>query len=307
MLSPATQMQSDSASIEIARISAFMCGFSLEATRPSAADIEALRKAAPTGTHVYLSAVPRQSLSGLCDHAIALRRAGFEPVPHLAARRIADRGALDAFLARIRSEASVRRVLVIAGDQDEVAGPFADARDLIESGLLQKYQIAEIGLSGYPQGHPRIPPAALERALAAKAEAAEQSGLRVHIVTQFSFDPQAILRWLARLRDLGYGQPVRIGMAGPTDLATLLRYAARCGVRASASSAARQAGLFRKLFGVSTPDTIVRSLARACGGGEIAAHFFSFGGPGAAARWAAAVEAGRITLDPGEGFSVVPP
>ncbi len=307
MLSPATQMQSGHGSVEIARISAFMRGFSLEATRPSAADIEALRKAAPAGTHVYLSAVPRQSLSSLCGHALALRRAGFEPVPHLAARRIADRGELDAFLARIRAEASVRRVLVIAGDQDEVAGPFADARDLIESGLLQKHQIAEIGLSGYPQGHPRIAPLALERALAAKAEAAEQSGLRVHIVTQFGFDPQAIRLWLLRLRDLGFEQPVRIGMAGPTDLATLLRYAARCGVRASVGGAARQAGLLRKLFGVSTPDAIVRGLAQAYGGGEVAAHFFSFGGVGAAARWAAAVEAGRITLDNGEGFSVAPP
>src|SRR6516165_9784126 len=53
-------------------------------------------------------------------------------------------------------------------------------------------------------------------------------GLAVHIVTQFGFDAQAILQWIARLREFGVEHPVRIGLAGPTNLATLLRYAQRC-------------------------------------------------------------------------------
>lgn len=291
----------------ISRIAAFMRGFSLEATRPKAGEIEDLRRSAPSGTPVYLSALPGRALAETIEQASALRNAGFEPVPHLAARNIESRSALDAFLARLAGEAQVRRILVIAGDRDGPSGPFADAREIIEGGLLQKHGITDVGISGYPEGHPRIRLETLDRALAAKVEAAEQSGLKVHIVTQFGFDPQAILLWIARLRDLGFEQPVRVGMAGPTDLTKLLRFAARCGVRASAGSAARQAGLLKKLFGVSTPDAIVRALAQAEGLGDVTAHLFSFGGLAASARWARAAADGRITLENGEGFSVTPP
>jgi hypothetical protein len=41
--------------------------------------------------------------------------------------------------------------------------------------------------------------------------------------------------------------------------------------------------------------------------GEIAPHFFSFGGLAQAARWGAAVEERRIALEPGAGFRVEPP
>jgi methylenetetrahydrofolate reductase (NADPH) len=101
--------------------------------------------------------------------------------------------------------------------------------------------------------------------------------------------------------------PVRIGMAGPAGVATLLRYAARCGVKASAAGAARHAGLVKHLFGGATPDAIIRTLAEAGSNGrlgDIAAHFFSFGGVDTTARWAAAAAAGRIALDPKDGFAV---
>ena len=72
-----------------------------------------------------------------------------------------------------------------------------------------------------------------------------------------------ILAWIARLRAFGLEQPVRIGLAGPTSLADALRYAQRCGVRASAQVLARQAGLVRQLFALSAPDALVRAFADA--------------------------------------------
>jgi methylenetetrahydrofolate reductase (NADPH) len=130
----------------------------------------------------------------------------------------------------------------------------------------------------------------------------------VHIVTQFCFDAPAIVTWIARLRDFGIEHPVRVGLAGPTSLATLLRYAKRCGVRASAQGLARQAGLLRQLFAMSTPDALVRTLAERRGElGEIAPHFFSFGGLALTARWAAAVAERRIAIEGCEGFRVEPP
>jgi methylenetetrahydrofolate reductase (NADPH) len=289
------------------RIVNLLRGFSIEATRPNAADLEALTLAAPANTAVYLSAVPTRPLSDLVDYAAAVRSAGFEPVPHIAARNLASAGALDELLAQLAERASVRRLLVIAGDSDQ-AQSYAGAIEVIESGLLQRHGIGEVGIAGYPEGHPRISLEALDRALAAKVEAAGQTGLETHIVTQFGFSAERIVSWILRLRDLGIEQPVHIGMAGPTNLASLMRYARRCGVAASAQGLTRQAGLLKHLFGASTPDDIIRGVAEASGPlGDISAHFFSFGGIGATARWATAAAAGRFVLDRADGFQVEPP
>jgi len=287
----------------------FVRGFSLEATRPSAEDIAVLAAVARPGTRVYVSAVPTRPVQDAIEAVASLRAAGFEPVPHLAVRNFATARELDDFLARV-GEAGVRRVLVIAGDRDQPSGDFRSSIEVIDGGALQRHGIVEIGIAGYPDGHPRISEQDLERSLAEKIHVAETTGMAVHIVTQFCFDAPTILKWIGRLRDFGVEHPVRVGLPGPTNLATLLRYARRCGVRASAQGLARQAGLVRQLFAMSTPDVLVRAIAEARAHkhlGEIAPHFFSFGGLAQAARWAAAVAEHRIALEPSAGFRVEPP
>jgi len=57
-----------------------------------------------------------------------------------------------------------------------------------------------------------------------------------------------------------------------------------------------------------TPDAVLRPLAEASAQlGDVAPHIFSFGGLATAARWTAAVAAGRIALDRADGFMVEPP
>ncbi len=92
---------------------------------------------------------------------------------------------------------------------------------------------------------------------------------------------------------------MRIGLAGPTSLTTLMRYAKRCGVRASTQGLARNAGLIKHLLGAAAPDAIIRALIEANRDGElgdIAPHLFSFGGIGATARWAAAAAGGSGSI-----------
>jgi len=288
----------------VQRIAAFMAGFSIEATRPSDADIAAmalLRR----GTRVYLSAPPNRPVDESVAAAIRLRAAGFEPVPHLAVRNFGSVAAFDDVLARLTAEAGVDSVLVIAGDRGE-CGPFRRAIDAIDSGLLRRRGIRTVGIAGYPQGHPRIGDEELDRALAEKIAAAEAIGLIVEIVTQFCFDAQALLDFIARLRAFGFDHRLRIGLVGPTSLAALLRYASRCGVRASAQALARRAGLMRQMFALTTPDDLVRTLAEAAPAG-IVPHFFSFGGIAATNRWARAVADGGIALDASGGFRVEAP
>ena len=290
----------------IRAISEFMRGYSIEATRPTADDVAALSGIVPVETSVYVSAVPTQRADEAVEHASRLRQSGFEPVPHIAVRAFESVGAVDRFLERLAAEAGVRQVLVIAGDRDPPAGSLRGALDVIDSGLLQRHGIREVAIAGYPEGHPRIPGDELDRALADKIAAAQATGLRLHIVTQFCFDADAIIGWIRRLRDFGFDAPVRIGLAGPTSLPTLMRYASRCGVSASMHGLARHAGLMRQLFAMSAPDAIVRALAAERERlGEVRAHFFSFGGLGRTARWASAVELGHIALA-GQGFRVEP-
>jgi len=293
----------------IDRIVALARGWSLEATAPTDLEIAALRTLLRPRTQVYLTAVPRRDPLGQIDDAAKLAAAGFLPVPHVAVRNFATRASLEDYLAGMAAEAGVRRILIIAGDRDEPAGPFRSAIEAIDGSLLQRHGICEIGIAGYPDGHQRMSQQELDRVLVDKIEIAAQVGLSVHIVTQFGFDPAPIAAWIGRLRDFGVENPVRIGLAGPTNMATLLRYARRCGVRASAQGLARQSGLARHIFGMSAPDALVRALAEAHAArhlGEVALHFFSFGGMAATARWATAVADGRIAPDGAGGFQVAP-
>src|ERR1700722_338708 len=288
----------------VQRIAAFMSGFSVEATRPSEADIAAL-SVLPRATRVYISAVPHRPVEEAISAAIRFRAAGLEPVPHVAVRNFASVDALDDFLTRLNGEADVRRVLVIAGDRAD-CGPFRSAADAIDSGLFRRRGIRALGIAGYPEGHPKIGNDALFKALAEKIAAAEATGLTVEIVTQFCFDARAILDYVARLRRLGFQQTLRIGLVGPTSISALLRYAARCGVRASAQALARRSGMLRQIFALTVPGDLIRALAAAAAGG-VHAHFFSFGGLPATARWAQAVADGRIALDGAGGFTVASP
>ena len=264
--------------------------FSLEATRPNAAEIAALADVVPPATPIYFSAVPTITRQEVIAAAASLRKAGLEPIIHVAARRLASAADLQELLAGLRGDADVRRLLVIGGDVD-TPGAFADALAVIQKGRLRETGIEEIGIGAYPEGHPRIPAGRLESALDEKIAAATAQGLRVHIVSQFSFSPERILAWLRQVRASGIGKPIKIGMAGPTSVPALLRYARRCGVAASLRGLV--SGVASGLVGHVGPDRIIKTLSAAGDLGEVAPHYFSFGGTLETARYACEAAAGR--------------
>jgi methylenetetrahydrofolate reductase (NADPH) len=264
--------------------------FSIEATRPNASEIAALAELMPGGTPVYFSAVPTITPQELIAAAALLRKSGLEPVVHIAARRMRAAADLQNLLAGLRGEADVRRLLVIGGDV-EIAGPYPDALAVIQKGRLHEAGIEEIGIGAYPEGHSRIPAGRLEAALDEKIAAAAAHGLGVHIVSQFSFSPESILGWLKKLRACGITKPVKVGMAGPTSMPALLRYARRCGVNASLRGL--MSGAAAGLIGNVGPDRIVETLALAGDLGDAAPHYFSFGGAVETARYACSTS-GRL-------------
>src|SRR6188474_973905 len=224
------------------------------------------------------------------------RRSTFPPCQRSRARRSSRRrphyakpDSSPSFTSR-RGVSDVRRLLVIGGDVDTL-GAFADALAVIQKGRLRETGIEEIGIGAYPEGHPRIPAARLESALDEKIAAATAQGLRVHIVSQFSFSPERILAWLRQVRASGIGKPIKIGMAGPTSVPALLRYARRCGVAASLRGLV--SGVASGLVGHVGPDRIIETLSTAADLGDVAPHYFSFGGTLETARYACEAASGR--------------
>src|SRR3954465_9706251 len=152
------------------------------------------------GTDVSITFLPGDNYRHNVETAAALRAAGFNPVPHIAAREIASREALDDFLGRARGEADVRRVVLVAGDVAAAKGPFKSSRDVAASGLIEAHGIGSVSVGGYPEGHPWLEAAHAFEALAAWREWGGRSGVGVDTVTQFCFESAPILVWLGELR-----------------------------------------------------------------------------------------------------------
>jgi methylenetetrahydrofolate reductase (NADPH) len=285
----------------------FAASFSIEATRPSEADIAAIAGVLPPGTAVYLSAVPSVEPAELVGTAARLRQTGLEPVAHIAARRMTSAGHLSDLLKGLRDEADMRQLLVIGGDVDQ-AGPYADALAVIQKGALGHLGFEAIGIAAYPEGHARIAPGRLEAALDEKIASATAQGLSVHIVSQFSFSPERVLTWLRQLRGAGIAVPVKVGMAGPTSVPALLRFAKRCGVAASLRGLVSGvgAGLVGQITtGSVGPGRMIDALATAEAQqrnlGDIAPHYFSFGGVVETACYAC--DAASATQSPGRAMA----
>jgi methylenetetrahydrofolate reductase (NADPH) len=270
-------------------------GFSLEIT---AKDADALKQAAPSlppRTPVSVTFLPGETLEARIAAAIAVRELGFEPMPHFSARQLESHAEFETYLDAVVGRAQVRRCFVIAGDRETPAGPFADSAALIATGRFEKAGIKAIGMAGHPDGHPNMSAEQCWTVLERKAADIEGRGMAPLIVTQFGFDAGSLLAWLRELRRRGLGIPVRIGVPGPAGIKTLLRFAARCGVHASASVMAKYGLSITQLMGTSGPDRMVDALAEQISSehGRVRLHFYPFGGLERTVAWIRSYDSGR--------------
>ena len=266
-----------------------MIGGSLEMSPERASDAMAIAALLPSGTRVYVNHLPNHGLAQSLAALASVRAAGLEPVPHIAARRIGSLGELSEFLKQAVRDAGVSKVLLIGGDDPKPAGPYADAIQLLRDRILADHGVREVGLPGYPEGHPRIPQTALDQALTDKLELAQAQGLSASIVTQFSFAPARIVEYCSELARKFPEVPVYVGMAGPTNAATLLRFAQRCGVSASLRAMGAQGMGAVRLFMHTEPSEQLSAVAQYClrhaDCNVLGAHLFSFGSAAKSAAW----------------------
>src|SRR5262249_49362068 len=99
------------------------CG-SLEMSPDHVREVREVAALLPVGTKVYVNHLPRHALLGSLPTLSALREAGLEPVPHVAARRVLSRPELRSFLDRAVGESGVSKVLLIGGDDSQARGPY---------------------------------------------------------------------------------------------------------------------------------------------------------------------------------------
>src|SRR5487761_189611 len=268
--------------------------YSLEVTVRDVERLAAARDGIAPRTTVSITFLPGDAAEKVAAAAAAVRRLGFTPVPHISARGTRSTEELAEFLGDLRDAARIDRVFVIAGDSSQPLGPYEDALAVIRSGLLARCGVRQVGIAGYPLGHPQVPPESLSRAMKEKLAALTEAGHAAEIVTQFAFDADAVAAWVARLRADGVDTPIRLGGAGPATVQSLLRYAARCGVGVSAKILAKYGVSIKRLLSAATPDLMLWSLGKLIdsdAAGRVKLHLYPFGGLEKLTEWLAAIAA----------------
>lgn len=277
--------------------------FSAEITANSIRQLSAAADAMPLGMPIYIAALPRSTAKDLIDMAAEARAIGLDPIPHLVARNYQDESDFRTTLEQLQRRAKITKALVLGGDRDEPAGLFDSALQLIETGLLEEHGIRGISVGCYPEGHPRIDDAILRQALHDKLAAAKDHGLATRLITQICFDAPTILRFVEDLRADGIHAPLRVGVVGPIKLATLLKYAAACGVGPSLRALGERGNLGRKLLSGYTPEELLDTVSEAVSAQPelniVGAHFFTFGSLKGSVGW--------MHDDPRLGLSFVEP
>ena len=261
-------------------------------TLPDTGQVDNMCAHVPAGTRVFVTALPSRDRADTVAAAKTLNARGYVAVPHIAARDLPSHAALEDFLCRLTGEAGCREALVIAGDRPEIAGPYAGSMDVLLTGALERHGLRRIHVGAHPEGNRLIGAEALREAMLGKDRYARFSDADFDFVTQFVFDGATVVDWARSLRGLGIGLPVRLGIAGPADLATLLRYAKICGVGVSARALMRQgAGSVKLIRRTVKPDGLIAGLVAAAGNDPlpeiVGLHIFPFGGVGRATAWLA--------------------
>lgn len=288
---------------------AFARGASTEISTHDEKLLDALTHRLPAGMTVYVAHTPKSSVEDVVRVAIKVQAAGFAASPHLVARRLPSEEALRGVLARLRAH-GIEQALLVAGDLQRPLGPFKSTLEVLATGAVEEAGLKRIGVAGHPEGHPAAGSDELLSALRAKQEFGARSGIAVHIVTQFGFNPEGICAWDRMLTQEGITLPVHVGMAGPTPISKLLKFAVQCGIGTSMSSLVKNMGAVASLTGFAVgPDEMLLGLVLGCarhaGSRLVQPHVYSFGGALATANWLRSVMDGNFDMAADGGkFSV---
>lgn len=274
--------------------SSLVRNFSIEVLPADVAKHADFQEHLPRGTKVYV-AYTSGSTGEIVDAAEKLSTQGMVAVPHIPARRFSSHDELRNFLGALTSRAAVNQVLLIGGDIDRPAGPYAASLDVLQTGMLQDHGIKAVGLAGHPEGHPSVSRDELRRALIDKCEYASKAGIDVSITTQFLFDTAKLLSWHANFVEKTMpGIAVDVGLPGMAKMTTLLRFAKECGVGTSLGMLSKNFGRALKLATSFSPQDALAELAESMSKADAkpfrSVHFYPFGSFTRTTEWLRALQ-----------------
>jgi len=257
-------------------------GFSVELNPSDSKTVQAAAERLDPGTEVSLAWIPDSNPMDLIAPAGRLKRAGHFPMPHVGARHLESAAQLQRLAARL-SDVGVDRILIIGGDRTKPLGPYDSSLAVMQAGAFQRAGISRVAIGGFPEGNPHISDKILTEALEAKVSFARTHGLQLSIITQFCFKAEPVIEWVRAVRARGIEIPIRVGLAGPASLLTLMRYAVRCGIGNSLRVLTENPSFARVLV-ERGPEPIIRGLAASIAEGDgrrlsiAGLHFYVFGG-----------------------------
>ena len=197
-------------------------------------------RAVPAGTTLTITCSPKFGLDRTLEHAAAALDAGYNVIPHLAARQVADRHELQQFTKRLDS-LGLTTLYVIGGDGDPV-GDFHEADQILRELRGLEHGITRLGVGCYPEGHPKITDDELLEALLRKQELAD------YMVSQLCFDAATNVEWLRSMRAAGVRLPLRIGLAAPLKVTKLVELSLKIGVGSSVRFLSKQQGFVSNIL-----------------------------------------------------------
>lgn len=194
---------------------------------PTASICDRVLAVVPRDVTMTVTASPARGLDATLDLTARLAGHGYRVVPHLPARLVRDDAHLAEIVGRLLA-GGITDVFVPAGDADPPAGRFDSAVSLLGRLAELGRPFPRIGVTGYPQSHPRIGDDVTIQAMWDKRHHA------TYLVSNLCLDPAVLRRWIIRVRARGVTLPLYVGLSGPVDRARLLRMAAKAGVAESA-------------------------------------------------------------------------
>ena len=237
----------------------------------------------PAGMTVTVTASPVKGLEPTIELTERLAGRGYRVVPHLAARSVTSDTHLAQIVERLLA-CGVSDVFVPGGDASHPAGPFNGALPLLERLEEMGGPFGQIGITGYPESHPKIHDDITIQAMWDKRKHA------TYIVSNVCFDAARLGRWIQRIRARGVTLPLYVGLAGPAERTRLLRMAAVAGASESARFITRHPGWILRFLvpGGYSPDRLLERAAAVLAApesGVAGLHLFTFNQLREAEQW----------------------
>jgi len=243
-------------------------------------------------SNIYVTYLPDEDMNKVIDTAKKLTLEGYNVIPHLPARTIANNAELEKYIKSLSEESGCSKILVIGGGGNQ-KGNITSSIEILETDLLSKYNFEEVGLAGHPEGNPDVKQLDLDNAIIQKNQFSKKADFKMYLATQFFFEAKSLEEWELHLETLNNKLEIHAGIPGPATLKTLLSYATSCGIGNSIRFLSKQALNITKLATTRSPDKLIYDLA--CYQIENPdtklkkIHFYAFGGIKKTSDWLKAV------------------